>query len=85
MTNINDADVSPCVIPFRYPWSKEEQHVPGLQIKRIVDENSASPVLAILDASTPRPDYPIMACVMYSKNRIDDFRFLETTTHIPLI
>ncbi len=85
MKLINDAQVDHCTIPFRYPWSEKEQRIPGLNIIRIVDENAAAPTVTILNASTPRPDYPVMACVMYSKERIDDFRFKESTTHIPLI
>ncbi len=83
--------ITPVKIPFRYPWDNDVDAdmrmkfgVNGLNISRIVDADASAPTIELMDRNTPRPDHPRVACVVYRKERIDDFRFLETTTWLPL-
>jgi hypothetical protein len=80
-----DIRVEPIRIQFKYPWSDDAEEVQGLVIRRIrpSDSNYVSP--EFMDKDTPRPTVPEVKCVSVTWERIDDHRFLETSTWIPMI
>ena len=80
-----DICVEPIKIHFRYPWADESEDVQGLVIRRIAPADSIYIPVEAMDENTPRPEIPEIKCVQVAWERIDDFRFLETSTWIPMI
>jgi hypothetical protein len=80
-----DIEIEPITIPFRYPWSDESEDVRGLVIRRIAPHDSKPTLVDLMDENTPKPETPEVKCISVLWNRIDDFRFLETSTWIPMI